>query len=292
MSVTYVTHPSQTALTTLRRVKVELGLDLSTNSHDELLTALVADASDAIGSYCGRAFPRAELTETLPGTGRLRLILPRTPLKAITSIVYADSTLGSTSYSIEDEDAGFVYREDGFYWTPLEDASQLVPHYTPSLETQEYAVTYVGGYLLPEDTVTAATLSILTSTESINDSASGFPLLVPGDRITTAGWTNAANNGTHTVVSRTAAKIVVSTTSLVAEASTDQPRTVVCRDLPRDLERACVETVKAWYLGAQHDPTVSSKRVGDLELSYSVTALGRDLPANVMKLLSAYRRHR
>ncbi len=292
MSSTYVTHPSHTNLTTLRRVKVELGLDLSTNAKDELLTDLVAEASDAIGTYCGRDFPRAVVTETLPGTGRLRLMVRRTPLKAITSIVYADSTLDSTGYEVEDEDAGFVYREGGFYWTPVEDASQLVPHYAPSLGINEYTLTYTGGYLVPEDTVTAATLSILTSTESFNDSASGFPLLVPGDRITTAGWTNAANNGTHTVVSRTAAKIVVSTTSLVAEASTDQPRTVVCRDLPRDLERACVETVKAWYLGAQHDPAVSSKRVGDLELSYSGTALGRDLPANVTKILSAYRRHR
>ncbi len=284
------THPNTTALTTLRRVKVELGLSLTDTSLDELLDALVDEASQAIESYCGRAFGRAVVTETMPGTGRTRLVLTRTPVASVTSVVYNDSTISSSEYAVEDATAGFLYRDDGWYWTVSQDASDLVPRYVPSLPTNDYAITYTGGYLLPGDNLSLATLSIAASTDCVKDSASGFPLVVAGDRVTTAGWNTAANNRTMTVVSRTAAKVVVNSTVLVDEASTANPRTVTVRNLPADLERACVETVKAWYLGRTSDPRMTSKSVGDLSLSYSVTAGERALPSSVTKILSAYRR--
>ena len=119
-------------------------------------------------------------------------------------------------------------------------------------------------------------------------------MVAAGDRITLKGWATAGNNQTVTVSSRTAAKIVVTSTTLTAEASTDVARTLVVRQppygLPRAIERACVETVKAWWYQRQHDPAVSSKTVGDLSLTYSVTAGAESLPTPVKRILAPYRR--
>ena len=289
--ITYRTYPTSTLLTTKRRVKVELGLSLTDTSKDELLDDLIAEASASIEGYCGRAFGRAAVTETLPGTGRTRLMITRTPVVTVTSVAYNDSTISSSEYVIEDADAGFLYRDDGWYWTVAQDAGALVPRYVPSLGINDYTVQYTGGYLLPGDDVHAATLTMATSTACLKDSGSNLPLLVAGDRITTAGWTLAANNRTMTVVSRTAAKVVVDSSALSGEASTDLNRTVTVRTLPRDLERACLDTVKTWYQGRTHDQNVVSKRVGDLELTYSATATQRTLPSSVQATLGPYRRH-
>ena len=64
----------------------------------------------------------------------------------------------------------------------------------------------------------AVTLSADTTDDSFNDSANGFPFLYAGAKIFVAGFANAANNGQHTVVSRTAGKIIV-TTNLTTEAA-------------------------------------------------------------------------
>jgi len=62
------------------------------------------------------------------------------------------------------------------------------------------------------------TISADTTDDSFNDSASGFKFMYPGSKLIVTGMTNAANNGTHTVVSRTASKIVV-TTNLTTEVA-------------------------------------------------------------------------
>lgn len=295
MGVTISTYPQHTDLTTLRRVKVELNLALTETTYDELLGNLIAEASEAVESHCHREFARAVVTESVGGSGRLRLVASRTPLVSVSSVVFDDSTVGSTDYSIEDADAGFLYREMGWYWTVPADAYDLVPKWSASMTVPDYVVTYAGGYLLPGDNLSSVTLSAATSTACIKDSASNLPLCAAGDRITLSGWTQGTNNNkSMTVVTRTAAKITVDSTSLTAEASTDIPRTLTVRQapygLPRDIERACLETVKAWYYARQHDPTVNNKQVGDLSLGYSVTAMERTIPASAQKLLAPYRR--
>ena len=63
-----------------------------------------------------------------------------------------------------------------------------------------------------------ATISASTTDDSFNDSANSFPFMYPGSTIFVSGMVNAVNNGQHTVVSRTASKIVV-TTNLTTEAA-------------------------------------------------------------------------
>ena len=67
----------------------------------------------------------------------------------------------------------------------------------------------------------ATTVDAAVGDNSFNDSGSGFPTLVPGQWIRVAGFTTAANNGWFEVVTRTAAKIVVTGATLVTEAVGD-----------------------------------------------------------------------
>lgn len=59
--------------------------------------------------------------------------------------------------------------------------------------------------------------------------------------------------------------------------------------LPGAVEQACIETVKAWYMGRDSDPAVSSVQVGQLRVSYrgegaSSTPVG-SLPSAALGLL-------
>lgn len=61
-------------------------------------------------------------------------------------------------------------------------------------------------------------------------------------------------------------------------------------DLPGHIEQACIETVVAWYRGAKRDPSVASKKVGDLTITYQdtevPTAAALGLPPMARALLS------
>lgn len=67
-------------------------------------------------------------------------------------------------------------------------------------------------------TYTAATISAAAADNSINDSATSFPVFVPGDKITISGFTGGGPNGVATVESRTTAKIVLSGVSVTTDA--------------------------------------------------------------------------
>jgi hypothetical protein len=62
-------------------------------------------------------------------------------------------------------------------------------------------------------------------------------------------------------------------------------------DLPRDIERACIELVKAWYFSARRDPMVRQSDIpGVMSESYWVGSIGTGaLPPNVTALLDKYR---
>ncbi|MGQ0664609.1 MAG: phage head-tail connector protein [Pseudomonadota bacterium] len=62
------------------------------------------------------------------------------------------------------------------------------------------------------------------------------------------------------------------------------------RDLPHDIERACVETVKARYLARTRDPNVTSESAdGIYSAAYDGLGSG-DVPAGVKALLAPWRR--
>lgn len=111
-------------------------------------------ASEAIEAWlCRRLQYVAAQVETLPAFGTTRLMVARTPLRAVTSIVLDGSTMDSTSYSVEDSDAGIIYRQSGFTWGASTGVA-AEPYVLPGTEKPSYVVTYGGGYSLPADTQT------------------------------------------------------------------------------------------------------------------------------------------
>jgi hypothetical protein len=145
------------ALTTLETVLAELGATPAPPA--PVLEREILVASQAIGNFLQRTLRKGTATEKLHPKGLRRLVLPQTPLVSITSIALVDSTgsstpIDATLYSIEDAAAGIVIAQSPFVpndppapWSI--DRTALV-----GLGDRSIVVTYVGGYVLPNDTGT------------------------------------------------------------------------------------------------------------------------------------------
>lgn len=265
MSISVTTAAATTDLTTLGAFKGMMG-SVIPDGAETLIGELIQRASDAIVRVCHRPFAREAVTETLPGDGGISLMLTRTPVLSVSLVTLLGETV--VDYSIEDSGAGILYRQNGWTWT-VGAGWELTEVLRVYEMHPSYSVSYIGGYLMPsDDIVGGANISVSGVDNSFNDSASGFPLLIPGDTIRTSGFTNSGNNGRFTVVSRTAAKIVVSGTLTTEAGSAETIKNIAVRTLPHDIEMACLETIKIWYLNRATDPSVLSKSVGDLKVTY------------------------
>jgi hypothetical protein len=153
MAITLVERATSAILTTRETVKRELGL--TSTDDDILLSDMIVRASSAIERETRRSFGVETVTETLDGTGTRLLGLARTPIVEITSITEDETELDADEYSIEDADAGAVYRADGWgrsgglrmWGTEAYSSGYILPGY----RDLRYSVTYRAGYLLPSD---------------------------------------------------------------------------------------------------------------------------------------------
>lgn len=153
MSITVSVAADSTMLTQLDRVKRELGLTADTD--DLILEEMIDRASSAISKETRRVFGRETVTETLDGTGTRLLGLTRTPIVSITSITEDGETVAGSEYSVEDADAGAVYRANGWgrsgglrmWGTEAFSSGYILPGY----QDLRYSVTYVAGYVLPTE---------------------------------------------------------------------------------------------------------------------------------------------
>lgn len=134
--LTVTSAASSFALTTLAAVRSDLGVDITTVP-DADLAALIADASGAIASFCGRVFAREGVTETFRRTGRWAppaLALTRRPVASIASVTEDGTALSAGDYELSAAD-GMLYRlsaDARTCWT----GTKIV-------------VAYTGGWLLP-----------------------------------------------------------------------------------------------------------------------------------------------
>lgn len=143
MGVTITSAASSQALTTIARIKTELGI--SGSGDDSLLTDLVLDASDYIVRYCGRTFVKETVTETLPSSGGVFLVLSRRPISSISEIRFSGDVVDSSDYEIHEADSGIVYRSNG--WSSTQATYQSITlREMPSTGQNLYAVDYVAGY--------------------------------------------------------------------------------------------------------------------------------------------------
>lgn len=296
MGLSITTIAASTRLTT---VAVLEGL-IGNTSDDALLAELIDQASAAIVTYCHRPFARETYSESLAGFGGIRLQLARTPVVSVTSVIDQDGNV-ITDYSIEDADRGWLYRRAGWLWSVqtypgLSGGGRFMDWGSPQPRQEEphYTVAYRAGYLMPvANRVGAITISAAVADNSFNDSAAGFSAdLRAGDPITASDFTNLPNNGRFTIVSATASKIVVSGGPLVNEAA-GTARTINAQTLPKDVEKACIEAVKAWYLDRAENPNTVEKQVGSLRLrntegGSTVFSVFNPLPAVCVGLLQPW----
>lgn len=217
-----------TQLTTLEALKAHLGTTSTAN--DDLLSSAIDQASAAIETYVGYPLSRAVYQETVAGYGNLKLLLSRTPIRAIDSITYQGMLVPSTGYEI-DAQAGIVHRDQGWPWTAGVEWD-LESRVVAKSERPAFTAIYEAGYLL--------------------GAGAGAPYLLNGGRT-----------------------------------------------LPYDLEKACLDTAKTLYLNRAMDPTISSRRIGDLSITYrggGNQALSQSpsslLPDEVAGSLHRYRRVR
>lgn len=203
--VEVITPAATTGLTTLARVKSEL--EIADTSMDTLLTSWIADASAEIVRFCGRPFARETYRETLSGYGGTRLMLARTPVVSVASVLHNSDVI--TDFVINDADAGLLYRERGWQWSAGV-GWNITSYVVPGSEAPKFVVEYTAGYLLPG----AATPT-----------------------------------------------------------------------LPGDIERACIELVKAVHAARKRDPAITAERLGDYQASYA-----EGMPAQVVDRLIRWRR--
>jgi hypothetical protein len=282
VAVTVSTFATNRRLTTKDSIKDLLGI--TTVTDDVLFDDLIDRASDTIKQFAGRTFERQAYSETFKGFDTVNVVLTHTPVVGTPTITFEGDSV--TDFSVENPGAGILYRKRGWVWTAVLAANTFIDQAMPDSEDPtKWVATYTAGYLLPDDNYSAITISVDDTDDSFNDSASAFPLLGAQDRIKVSGFSDAANNGTFTVVSRTAAKVVVSE-SLTTEAAGDQV-TMDVGNLPKDIRKAAEETVKSWYRQRKGDPAVVSKRVGDLSIEYGDEG-PESLPPKAIWLLQPY----
>lgn len=130
------TPPERLALTTLDRIKAELGID--TDAHDELLAAKILEASSDIEAQCRRSFALAGYTERVWGGDACTeyLVLRQYPVASITSVTVDDVAIDASEYRLDPE-TGMLYRLDvggrPCWWSWCKDV----------------VIVYSGGYELP-----------------------------------------------------------------------------------------------------------------------------------------------
>lgn len=211
MSITIQTPAVKIELTTLQIVKAELGETESLNNG--LIIGFIQQASSLIESHTNRTFRRETITEKIGSYGSQILILERTPIVSISEIKFNGTTIGSTTYVIEDAEAGFLYREIG--WTNTRIWTSHITAIPTRHTRHDWEIDYTAGYILPGSTEGASTL-------------------------------------------------------------------------PKDIERACIDLSKSWFLGKDENPNVKSERTGDAsETRYDVSK-SFGMPPAITSILSRY----
>lgn len=146
------------ALTTKELIKGDLGIATAVTTYDDIICGLINAASALIESRAGRKFHYESVTsEKLPGLGADTLSVARYPIDTskIVTITYDGDTVDSTSYEIDGDGSSGIIRSlyGAFEWT-AGGAGNICQDPLPGTERKLYAVSYYGGYVLPNDTGT------------------------------------------------------------------------------------------------------------------------------------------
>jgi hypothetical protein len=135
------------SLCTLEDLKTHLEIEAS--GQDPFLTNLVLRATQFIETYCSRQFMSREFTEYYSGDGTNSILLPNTPITAVTQIKDDKSGQADFDYDDTDENDAFSFENWGKLLLTNGDVFRE-PSSTYPL--RNYKFVYTGGYATaPED---------------------------------------------------------------------------------------------------------------------------------------------
>jgi len=280
MTVTVTTKALNSGLVTLVDLKVAIAPgDLD----DVFLTSAIVRATNHIERITRRKFAREVVTETFNGSGRTDQILSRFPLANLGALTRESATIATTEYGILDVDSGLAFMETGWVENVMT-SRDITVRYTNQYGDFNHSLVYTAGYLMSGDNIIANTAITSDSTGKTFTLPTGskWPLFVPGDKVTFAGFVNTALNEEFTIATRdTDLQITVSDT-IATEVGTIV--TMICQTLPDDLIQACIEIVSFWFQGRKRGGSLSSEKIGDWAGVYN-----NSLPANAIKIVNSYR---
>lgn len=219
------------ALTTVRELESELGLDAGTDVR--AVERAINAASAEVARIAERVLHRVSgAVDRVEGHGGSLLVLPRAPVAAISAIaVLADDgstveeTYDATSYDLQDADAGIVFRAMGWPWTATRRAGVSGAPVAGS-ERASIRVTYTAGWITP--------------------------------------YQASATGGS-----------------------------VGTRDLPYDLEEACLIAAVTRYRGRGRDRAVVREQLGPESVTFAspgASSPGSWLPSEAYQIAAGYRR--
>ena len=146
---------NDTALTTVARQKVFLGIAAADTTYDTILEILINMVSDFIEGWCDRTFLATAYSNVeLDGTGTSKLLLPNFPV---------DDT---ATFSLEERDTALNIST----WTSIDSDNYHVDYDTGILDflgnifrelPRHYRVTYTAGYAFKNDAAPLVTLESL-----------------------------------------------------------------------------------------------------------------------------------
>jgi hypothetical protein len=141
------------ALTTLAVLKSELGISGSTE--DTYLERLIERASQGLQSALDRSvYYEEDIVEYVTGGGTSLLIVDRTPITSISSIIYdtgsgTTTTVDATDYRIAAAASGLIERVGGV-WPDTSDRTGVLLDPVTSTQRRSIKVTYTGGWVTPQ----------------------------------------------------------------------------------------------------------------------------------------------
>lgn len=156
MTVTVTLAAPTNRLTTLARLKREL--NLTSVGDDKIIWDLIQEMSDLIVRETQRTFARERVTEKVDGEGRLRMVLERVPIVTIHNVKFNGSTVSSTSYSVDNADAGILFRDIG--WTTTQLFTHDIVRIPLGHGRRLWEFDYTAGYITPGALSTAGNANL------------------------------------------------------------------------------------------------------------------------------------
>ena len=167
MLLDVTTASTDAQLTTTAAVKAMLRT--TSTSDDTLLDNLITRASAWAEAYVGYPLPAQSYLESVATYGTRRLMLARTPVRAVTGLFNGtdsgDYTQVDTSEFAVDREAGFIERNIGWAWSvPFESYLDLRPN--SGEEMPIWRAEYIAGYVFAGMSTSSSLWSTVKGTTS------------------------------------------------------------------------------------------------------------------------------